>query len=222
MGLNIRIYLGRSFLFPGTDTLIQTCFFSQLFKITKRHPPHNPEILRELKSISDEWLSLPGRREMTFSLGYFPEKYLQSVRIVALRKRDGTLSAFANNMPVYWSRRVAVDLMRYRKTIPNGAMDYLFIRFLELLCTEGFEVFNFGLAPLSGVSEQESKNIEEQAIVLLYKRANNIFTLQGLCRYKDKFRPDWEQNFMVYQGGVIGFLRASYALIHLSHRTFLD
>ena len=44
------------------------------YKVVVQEPPHSPRMLRELRAISDDWLSTRGANEMGFSLGWFDEE----------------------------------------------------------------------------------------------------------------------------------------------------
>ena len=51
------------------------------FEIIK--PPFTPELLNELKAVSDDWLQ--GRREKGYSLGFFNEDYLNKAELAILK-----------------------------------------------------------------------------------------------------------------------------------------
>src|SRR5262249_49018390 len=59
------------------------------FKIDILKPPHSPQSLAALKVVSDQWLSLPGRRERGFSLGQFDIFTLQEDTVYTLTDPTG-------------------------------------------------------------------------------------------------------------------------------------
>jgi phosphatidylglycerol lysyltransferase len=81
-------------------------------------PPHPPELMQEIKSISDEWL-LSGRRERSFPLGRFKKSYLQETPVVTLENPQGRIIAFLNQIRSYQKNAVTIDLMRHRKKKPK-------------------------------------------------------------------------------------------------------
>ena len=94
--------------------------------MSRQQPPHEAGLLEEAEDVSREWLALPGRRERGFALGRFDPTYLAARPLVLMRDPRGRLVAFLNEVPVVRSGVATVDLMRHRRDLPNGLMDYLF------------------------------------------------------------------------------------------------
>ncbi len=186
---------------------------SELGVTGRRHvPPHDPELLRAVAEVSDEWLSIPGRRERTFTLGTFDRNYVAGTPLFSARDADGRVIAFVNEIPSYRAGDATVDLMRHRREVPNGVMDFLFIELLLALRERGYRTFNLGLAPFSGVGDRPGASLEERAMHQVYERLNRFFSYKGLRSYKAKFEPVWEERFLVYQGGPAGLVRTAIAL----------
>ena len=57
-------------------------------------PPHNKEVLRKLKSISNEWLTLPNKAERGYMIGFFDETYLNTSSIIVLKDTNKSNSSF--------------------------------------------------------------------------------------------------------------------------------
>jgi phosphatidylglycerol lysyltransferase len=180
--------------------------------LTKHTPPHPQNLLDELEEVSEEWLSLPGRRERGFTLGSFDRDYLNETRLFVLRDAQKHPIAFVNEIPSFEEGEAALDLMRHRLEIPNATMDYLLIELLCSLKEEGFRTFNLGLAPLAGVGDRPGATIEEQALRQLYKYRNPFFSYKGLRSYKAKFDPNWVERFLVYKGRLPGLAKVGLAL----------
>ncbi len=186
------------------------------YKLEKIQPPISDELLTELQEISDEWLSLPGRRERTFSLGYFDRDQLRSDTVFVLKAPDNRKLAFVNQVRSYAPGEVSIDLMRHRNEVPNGSMDYLFVKLLVGLHSDGFKRFSLGLAALSGVGEKPDSSLEEKAVHQIYEHMNRFFSYKGLRRYKSKFDPFWEERFLVYEGGTPGLVRTALAILKVA------
>ena len=71
-----------------------------------------PELIAELRAISDAWLGGKTGREKGFSVGRFDADYLAHFDISVVRK-DGRIVAFANILASDGGNHLAVDLMRY-------------------------------------------------------------------------------------------------------------
>lgn len=182
-------------------------------KAVRFTPPHPATVINDAEKVSREWLSLPGRHERSFTLGQFNRTYINQTPLFAVLDPTDHILAFVNEIPVYRKGEATVDLMRHRIEIPNGTMDYLFLKLLTDLKERGFQTFNFGLAPLAGVGDEPGSTIEEHAAHLLYEHLGRFFSFKGLRNYKDKFEPTWEDRFLAYQGGPLGLLKAAIALI---------
>lgn len=186
------------------------------FCLERRLPPHSEALIDEVKAVSDEWLSLPGRRERGFTMGRFERGYIEETPLVVVKDPSGRVIAFVNEVPAYRPGETTIDLMRHRKEIPNGTMDYLFVGLLLKLRQEGYTRFNLGLAPFAGVGDRPGASLEERAVHQLFERLNRFFSYKGLHQYKAKFDPAWEERFLVYQGGPPGLVRAALALTQVT------
>jgi phosphatidylglycerol lysyltransferase len=97
-------------------------------------------------------------------------------------------------------------------------MDYLFSELMLLLREEGYRWFSLGLAPLAGVGGRPGARLRERAVHQAYEHLRALFSFKGLRHYKAKFEPEWEERFLVYQGGPAGFLRTALALGRITWR----
>lgn len=168
-------------------------------EVVRYEPPLGPDILRELKEISDEWLQTPGRRERRFTLGRFDPDYVGAMPIYAAVGPDGRLLAFVNLIPCYRSDLASIDLMRRRTAAPNGVMDLLFARVFLDLKEQGVKWFSLGLAPLSGAQTGEHIPVEQRTAYYLLQRFPSLFRFEGLRQYKAKYASVWEPRYDAYQ-----------------------
>jgi phosphatidylglycerol lysyltransferase len=183
--------------------------------VARHDPPHPAALMHEVEDISNEWLSIPGRRERTFTLGRFERPYLASSPLVVARDTDGTALAFVNLIPCYPETDATIDLMRHRVRVPNGTMDFLFLELLIGLART-HRRFSLGLAPLSGVGDRPGASIEERAVHQIYEHVNRFFSYKGLRSYKAKFEPIWEERFLAYSGPPTTLIQVGLALSRLT------
>jgi phosphatidylglycerol lysyltransferase len=165
-------------------------------------PPLPPDLLDEVKRVSDEWLRIPGRHERQFSLGSFEPDYVRSTPVFAVHDESGSVLAFANIIPSYRTGEATVDLMRRRTEAPNGVMDYLFAKLLLLDKQMGYRRFNLGMAPMAGFHAGESASMEERAIHTFFQHAGFLFSFKGLFAFKAKFATSWEPAYVVYRSAL--------------------
>jgi phosphatidylglycerol lysyltransferase len=182
-------------------------------------PPHDPALLAAVKEVSDEWLQLPGRHERSFSLGYYDPGYLSECPLAVLREPSGRILAFANEIPSYRRGEATIDLMRHRQDAPNGSMDYLFMALMLALKDAGYRTFNLGMAPYTGVGDEPGASLEERTVHQLAEHLTLFGSYKGIRDYKAKFEPEWEDRFLVYQGGPLGLIRAAVALVRATDRS---
>src|SRR5262249_23784878 len=116
-------------------------------------PAGVPAVLPELRRISDDWLESKKTREKAFSLGSLRADYLQQLPMAVVRER-GRIVAFANLWLGAPETELSVDLMRQTDDAPAGVMDYLFIELMLWGKSQGYQWFNFGMAPLSGFEQR--------------------------------------------------------------------
>jgi phosphatidylglycerol lysyltransferase len=169
------------------------------FRLVRYAPPIPPDILAQVKTVSDGWLQIPGRRERTFTLGYFDPDYIRHTPVYAAVDGQGKMLAFANEIPSFRKGEATIDLMRHRIDAPNNIMDYLFTKLFLAKKDEGFAFFSLGMAPLAGFEEREEASLEEHAVHNFIQRLNFLFSYQGLKLYKAKFATRWEPRYLVYK-----------------------
>jgi phosphatidylglycerol lysyltransferase len=156
-------------------------------------------IMDELKAVSDAWLQQHDTREKTFSLGAFDPDYIRAQPVALLRQED-RIVAFATVLVTDAKMEGTVDLMRFLPDAPKGSMDFLFVRIIEHLRDEGFQTFNLGMAPLSGMSRRESAPVWDRIGGVIFEHAERFYNFKGLKAYKSKFAPQWEARYIAVSG----------------------
>lgn len=164
-------------------------------------PPHTNETLTQLRSVSDAWLSREGRSEQGFAIGYFSEQYLQQCTIHTLRDSCGAIVAFVNQLPVYGKvQQATVDLIRFMPEL-NGAMPALLLHLIESLDSSRIQTFDLGFVPLARVDNDLAR--------LAKRLGSHRFASAGLEQFKNKFRPDWQPEFVAYDGDLLDLAKVA-------------
>jgi phosphatidylglycerol lysyltransferase len=138
--------------------------------------------------------------EKRFSLGWFDDAYLRNGPVLLVRGPDGRSTAFANLVPEYQLNELTLDLMRHRRDVEHGTMDFLFVRLFEWARERGYASFNLGLSPLAGVGERSDDPAVERALHYLYEHVDRFYNFKGLRQFKEKFHPHWEPRYLVHPG----------------------
>ncbi len=178
-------------------------------------PPLSDELVRELKAVSDEWLTLEGRRERTFTLGQFEPDYIRASPVLVLRSAQGRAEAFINLIPDGAPGETTFDLMRHRIDAPNGSMDMLMLALIDLGKAQGCSILSLGMVPFVNPEPEEATARTDRAIGQLAKPMSRFFASESLFAYKDKFHPSWEPRYMVVRS-VTQLPRVFLALTRLS------
>ena len=161
-------------------------------------PPLSTSLVRRLMEVEDEWKTLPGRQERAFSQSACTPELLKRSPVAATEDVDGNIVAFISLHIDYAPKAIALDLLRRRRQIPNGAVDALIITTATEYKARGYLAFSLGLAPFSGVGEGKA-GLSEKTIKLVYENLNGVFSFQGLREFKEKFGPIWEPRFFAYR-----------------------
>ncbi|HWE47658.1 MAG TPA: phosphatidylglycerol lysyltransferase domain-containing protein [Caulobacteraceae bacterium] len=153
-------------------------------------PDHVKDILPELQRVSDSWMKDQPGGEKGFSLGGFVPRYLEEFPCACVRQ-NGKLVAFANLWPTPDKTSFSMDLMRYADDAPKNVMDYLFVELLLWGQAEGFTAFEFGVAPLAGLTDRPLAPIMSRLGRYVFDKGEEFYNFQGVRRYKDKYDPIW-------------------------------
>ncbi|MFN3856196.1 MAG: GNAT family N-acetyltransferase [Caulobacter sp.] len=151
--------------------------------------------MAELKRISDQWLADHSGGEKGFSLGGFVPRYVAEFP-VALVRVEGRIVAFATLWTTASRDRFSMDLMRYSDDAPKNIMDFLFVELLTWGRSEGYQAFDFGVAPLAGLQDRPLAPILSRVGRLLFERGEDIYNFRGVRRYKDKYDPVWRPRYI--------------------------
>jgi phosphatidylglycerol lysyltransferase len=165
-------------------------------------PARVKECIGALKKVSDEWLDSKRAREKGFSLGRFDERYIENFSVAVLRDQ-GEIVAFTNLWISGDRSEMSVDLMRHANAAPPSSIEYLLLTLFEWGRAEGFQRFNLGMAPLSGLPNRAIAPIWSKAGALLFRHGEYFYNFRGLRQYKEKFYPKWEPRYLATPGGVV-------------------
>jgi phosphatidylglycerol lysyltransferase len=156
--------------------------------------------LPALRVISDAWLADKHASEKGFSLGCFNAAYL-SRNPVAVLCQHGRAIAFANVWCGANDDELSIDLMRYTPGSPPNVMEYLFIELMLWGKEQGYQWFNLGMAPLSGIENRPLAPLWNRAVNLGFRYGDHFYSFGGLRAYKAKFDPVWRPKYLASPGG---------------------
>ncbi len=161
-----------------------------------------PNIVGQLKNISDTWLSEKNTKEKGFSLGFFKTNYISKFPIAVVRK-DEKIVAFANIWQAAEKEECSIDLMRHLPDCPNGIMEYLFVELILWGKQEEYKWFNLGMAPLSGMEDNELAPLWHKLGTFIYTHGEHFYNFRGIRHYKEKFSPIWKPKYLACPKGLM-------------------
>lgn len=170
-----------------------------------------PAIGPALQAVSDAWLKGKSGGEKGFSVGRFDRDYLSHFDIAVLRL-DGRIVAFANIWRTQNRTELSIDMMRHLPDAPHGTMDFLFVRLMQWGAAGGYENFNLGMAPLSGLSGERLAPLWSRIGHAIYGHAEQFYGFSGLRSFKAKFQPRWVPRYVATPPG----LAAPRAMVDLA------
>jgi phosphatidylglycerol lysyltransferase len=158
-------------------------------------------LLPELETLSAAWLREKNTREKGFSLGFFDPVYLKRLPLAVVRGEHGIV-AFANLWLGGERDELSIDLMRHVANAPSVVMDYLLVELMLWGRAQGYQWFNLGVAPLSGLEGRAIAPLWSRLGTLVYRHGEHFYNFQGLRQYKEKFEPVWEPRYLACPGGL--------------------
>ncbi|WP_165983040.1 bifunctional lysylphosphatidylglycerol flippase/synthetase MprF [Macrococcus brunensis] len=200
--------IGEEALIPLQDFTVsgkkQRAFRATLNKLEKEgytfsivEAPFEDEFIEELKRVSDAWLN--GKQEMRFSVGAFTRHYLEQAPIAVIKDTENHIVAFSTLMPTHYNNTLSVDLIRWLPDLDIPAMDALYLNMLLYSKEQGYDYFNMGMATLSNVGQNRYGYARERVAGHVFNHFNNLYSFQGLRKYKQKYNPEWNERFVVYR-----------------------
>jgi phosphatidylglycerol lysyltransferase len=164
-------------------------------------PAETQAALPRLRQVSEVWLGHKRGKEKGFSLGFFDGDYLARFPCGVVMA-EGEIVAFANLWPGAGRSELSIDLMRHGDTPIYGVMDYLLVEIMLWGKAEGYQWFNLGMAPLSGLESRRLDPLWHKIGELVYRMGDRFYSFRGLRRYKEKFGPAWRPKYLACPGGI--------------------
>ena len=149
----------------------------------------------ELRTVSDAWLAHHDAREKGFSLGKFDASYLRRLPVAVILV-EGRVIAFGNVWPGNGRDELSTDLMRHTPDAPNGVMDCLFVSLMLWGKQQGYQWFDLGMAPLSGLAGNQFAPLWSRIGGLIYDKGEAFYNFNGLRAWKSKFQPVWLPRYL--------------------------
>ncbi len=155
-------------------------------------------IMPRLRSISDAWLIGKACCRKRLLARFLFGRVFETLSLCRIKSGE-TIIAFANLWQGAGKSELSIDLMRYDSSGPNGLMDFC-SRTFAVGKAEGYQWFNMGMAPLSGIENRPLAPLWNKALEFAYRHGDHFYSFEGLRQYKQKFDPVWRPKYLACPG----------------------
>jgi lysyl-tRNA synthetase class 2 len=154
--------------------------------------------LAELEAVSVSWRRGDVERGFTMSLDELRREDHGDSLVVLGRDAEGHIGGFLHFAPSYGRAAVSLSLMRRRRDTPNGLMEFLVARGLELLRERGVEEASLNFAAFARFVHAPrgwGERVAGRGLLI----ADACFQIERLHRFNAKFFPRWEPRYLMYE-----------------------
>jgi lysyl-tRNA synthetase, class II len=106
---------------------------------------------------------------------------------------------FLQFVPSYGRPAMSLSAMRRERETPNGMMEFLLVRAIELLRERSVEEVSLNFAAFARIVHAPRGILQRVARrVILY--GDRFFQIESLYRFNAKFFPRWEPRYFMFDG----------------------
>ena len=154
--------------------------------------------LAELEHVSARWRRGAPERGFTMAMDTLRGAHQAGSAVVLARDGEDRVRAFVHLVPTYGRPAMSLSLMRRDHDTPNGLMEFVVVRAIQLLRGRGVEEVSLNFAAFARWSTRPSGQVE-WALGHAVSLANPFFQIESLRRFNDKFGPRWEPRYLVFE-----------------------
>jgi lysyl-tRNA synthetase, class II len=154
--------------------------------------------LAELDRVSELWRAGAAERGFSMAMDSVCCEGHCDGSVALARDGAGALRGFIHFVPTYGRRAVSLSTMRRDRETPNGLMEFLVVRSIELLRDAGVEEVSLNFAAFARFMHCP-RNPFERLVGRLARLANPYFQIESLYRFNAKFHPRWEPRYLAFE-----------------------
>lgn len=158
--------------------------------------------LREVRAISEAWVSDKGLPEMGFTLGGVEEALDPEVRVGLAVTADGTVDGVTSWLPILDPggaiRGWTLDLMRRRDGGFRPVTEFLIASACLAFKEEGAQVVSLSGAPLARADADADVSTLERVLDSVGEAMEPLYGFRSLHQFKAKFQPRYAPISMAY------------------------
>jgi lysyl-tRNA synthetase class 2 len=153
----------------------------------------DPELRRELASVSEEWRGRSPERGFSMAMdGMFA--YGESV--VAVAEGPDGVGGFIHLVPVPASGGWSLAAMRRRRRTPNGLMEFLVVESIAWARRTGVPELSLNFSLFANVLRGDAG---PRAFRFALRKLDRFFQLERLLTFNRKFFPVWRRRYVCFE-----------------------
>jgi len=154
--------------------------------------------LDALDDLSARWRRGAAERGFSMAIDSLRSELLAESLVVIGRDAEQAIRGFIHFVPVYGRPAASLSLMRRDRETPNGLMDFLVVRAIQLLGDCGFEEISLNFAAFARWMHAP-RSRSERLLGRIAHVANRWFQIESLYSFNAKFFPRWEPRYLLYE-----------------------
>jgi lysyl-tRNA synthetase, class II len=166
------------------------------------------QTLRALEEVSERWRHGAPERGFSMTMEGVRGDHVRGTTVVIARDGTGAPRGFLHFVPTARDA-VSLSFMRRDSDTPNGLMEFLVVRSVELLGARGVRELSLNFAAFARLLHNPG-GPRDRALAKLVCSADRFFQVESLYRFNAKFAPRWQPRYLLYEGA-FGLTRAGLA-----------
>ena len=162
------------------------------------HDRLDERTIEELEHVSERWRDGAPERGFSMAMDSLRGGHQAGSAIVAARDSDGHIRAFIHFVPAHGRPAMSLSFMRRDRDTPNGLMEFVVVRAIQLLGERGVEEVSLNFAAFARWLSAPAGGLE-RALGRAVSLANPYFQIESLLSFNAKFGPRWEPRYLVYK-----------------------
>ena len=152
----------------------------------------------ELERVSSSWREGAAERGFSMAMDSMRCDDRCDCAVVVARDDTGAMRGFIHFVPTYGRAAMSLSAMRRDRDTPNGLMEFIVVRSIELLRDAGVDEVSLNFAAFARFMHRP-RNPAERLAGRLARLANPYFQIESLYRFNAKFHPRWEPRYIAFE-----------------------
>jgi lysyl-tRNA synthetase class 2 len=164
--------------------------------------------LDELEEVSEQWRRGVPERGFSMAMDGLRGAQLRTTTVVIARDQLERPRAFLHFVPAA-GHGASLSFMRRDPATPNGLMEFLVVRAIQLLGEAGVQELSLNFAAFARLLHSP-RGRHERALARVVCATDRFFQVESLYRFNAKFATRWQPRYLLYEG-TFGVTRAGLA-----------